>query len=39
MVVMLCIWRSGIGVSVPKCVFAGMGLHTYTAQARQYRQQ
>jgi len=31
MVVMLCIWRSGIGVSVPKCVFAGMGIYIYSS--------
>jgi hypothetical protein len=27
MVEMLCIWRSGIGVSVSGCMFGGMGIY------------
>ncbi len=31
MVVMLCIWRSGIGVSVSECVLVGMGIYIYSS--------
>jgi hypothetical protein len=30
-VAMLCIWRSGIGVSVSVCVLGGMGIHLYSS--------
>jgi hypothetical protein len=31
MVAMLCIWRSGIGVSVSGCMFGGIGIYIYSS--------